>query len=91
MKGQKHNVRTRTIQFDTATLRRQLGLSQTAFWGKLGLGQSGGSRSEDEGHVSVPIMKLIRLQYIEGIDVDKSSNYAGIVESERWLKDRKEK
>lgn len=87
MANQKHNIRTRTIKFDAATLRHRLGLSQTAFWSKVGVGQSGGSRTESEGHVSIPVYKLIRLQYLEGIDVDKTSRTNGIVESEKWRKE----
>lgn len=72
--------RYRSILFDAAALRRNLGLSQGDFWGKIGMCQSGGARCESAGLVTQPVMKLIRLQYIEGVDVDLTGK-SGIVEA----------
>jgi transcriptional regulator with XRE-family HTH domain len=41
-----------------AVLRKKLDLSQTAFWGRLGITQSGGSRYEN-GHVVPRYLQLL--------------------------------
>lgn len=81
---ERKQQRYRSVKFNVVGLRAQLAMNQTDFWSKLGISQSGGSRTENSGYVSLPVMKLIRLQYLEGIDVDKTSREAGIVESEHW-------
>ena len=54
---------------DWATLRKQLGLTQTEFWGKLGVTQSAGSRYEAGRDIPKPTAELARLTYIEGLDL----------------------
>ena len=46
-------------------------LNQTEFWGRLGVGQSGGSRYES-GVTPVPLQTaaLAHAVYIEGLDFD---------------------
>lgn len=56
--------------FDTRALRLKLGLSQPAFWGKVGVTQPGGSRFEKEGRVSLPVRMLIEVVHIKGVDLD---------------------
>lgn len=48
-------------------LRRRLKLSQQAFWGALGITQSGGSRYEGGQVMSKPVRELLRIVHVEGI------------------------
>lgn len=58
-------------QIDLRELRRSKGLNQTDFWKGVGVTQSGGSRYEDDRRVPKPVQELVRLKYIEGVDLDK--------------------
>ena len=51
-------------------LREKTKMSQTAFWGKLGLSQSFGSWAEQGREMPRYIAKLVHLQYVLGVDVD---------------------
>ena len=44
--------------------RKKLGLNQAAFWGPLGVTQSGSSRYESGRDIPVPVQKLYWLIYI---------------------------
>jgi hypothetical protein len=50
-------------------LRRKLGLNQHQFWSPIGVTQSGGSRYENERNMPKPVRELVRLAYIEQIDL----------------------
>lgn len=51
-------------------LRRSLNLSQTAFWTRLGVAQSGGSRYEGGRPLPLPVAKLLDIIYIKRISPD---------------------
>lgn len=87
--SKKPNARYRSVQLDTASLRHQLGMNQTDFWAKLGVTQSGGARCENAKSITLPVFKLLRLQYLEGVDVDQTGQ-AGIVESEKFKREGEE-
>ena len=50
-------------------LRRKLGLNQHQFWSPIGVTQGGGSRYENERIMPKPVRELVRLAYIEQIDL----------------------
>lgn len=52
-------------------VRQRLGLSQQQFWGEIGVTQSGGSRYEGGRSIPKPVLELLRLVHIEGIDISK--------------------
>lgn len=51
------------------TIRNQLGLNQQEFWSRVGVTQSGGSRYESGRNMPKPVRELVRLVYIEQIDL----------------------
>ena len=63
-------METKQIQ-DIRQLRKKLGLNQNEFWGAIGVTQSGGSRYESGGNMPVQVNELLRLVYIEKIDLLK--------------------
>ncbi len=59
-----------TTRLDNPRLIRQrLGMSQTEFWGKIGVTQSGGSRYESGRPMPRPVRELLRLVHVEGLDL----------------------
>ncbi|OQS36829.1 transcriptional regulator [Chromobacterium haemolyticum] len=50
-------------------IRRTAGLNQQAFWSRIGVTQSGGSRYESGRNMPKPTRELLRLVYIEQIDL----------------------
>jgi transcriptional regulator with XRE-family HTH domain len=50
-------------------LRRKLGLNQHQFWSPIGVTQSGGSRYENGRNMPKPVRELVRLAYVEQIDL----------------------
>src|SRR5574343_1022465 len=50
-------------------LRIKLGLTQSEFWGPVGVSQSGGSRYESGRKLPVSISTLLHLVHIEQIDM----------------------
>lgn len=52
-------------------LRHSLGMSQTTFWARVGVTQSGGARYEAADKMPLIIASLVRLLYIEGIDISR--------------------
>ena len=43
--------------------RRKHGMNQSAFWGRIGVTQSGGSRYESERNIPVPVQLLLHIAY----------------------------
>ena len=56
---------------DLLALRRAGNLSQTAFWGYLGVTQSAGSRYESGRRLPYPVALLLDLVYVRAIDIAK--------------------
>ena len=56
---------------DVGTIRQKLGLNQQQFWARLGVTQSGGSRYENGRNMPRPVQELVRLVYVENIDIKK--------------------
>lgn len=56
---------------DVRDIRHKLGLNQQAFWARLGVTQSGGSRYESGRNMPRPVRELVRLVYVENIDIQK--------------------
>lgn len=52
-------------------IRKKLGLNQQEFWTKIGVTQSGGSRYESGRNMPKPVKELLRLVYIEEIDLSR--------------------
>ena len=55
-------------EIDALAIRRQLGINQLAFWGPLGVTQSGGSRYESGRRMPKQVEVLLRLRYEHGIE-----------------------
>lgn len=56
---------------DSQQLRRRHGLTQTKFWGTVGVTQSSGARYELGSCMPWPVQELLRLHYIECIDTSR--------------------
>ena len=52
-------------------LRQRLGLNQQQFWSAVGVTQSGGSRYESGRNMPRPVVELVRLVHVEGIDLSR--------------------
>ena len=50
-------------------IREKLGMNQTEFWSALGITQSGGSRYESGRSMPRPVRELLRLVYIEHVNL----------------------
>lgn len=58
------------MKLNIRLLRGLSGLDQTAFWKRVGVTQSGGSRYENgERRVPTPVQSLLRLVYVEKVDI----------------------
>ena len=57
--------------FDIREIRRKLGLNQSEFWSKLGITQSGGSRYESGRDMPWAVGQLLRLVYVERVDLNR--------------------
>jgi transcriptional regulator with XRE-family HTH domain len=57
--------------FNPAEIRRSLGMKQEDFWRRIGVTQSGGSRYEAGRRMPNPVRELLRLVYIERIDLSR--------------------
>ncbi len=53
-------------------LRQRLGLNQQQFWSAVGVTQSGGSRYESGRNMPKPVVELVRLVHVEGIDLSRA-------------------
>jgi transcriptional regulator with XRE-family HTH domain len=60
-----------TEKIDARAIRRKMGVNQQAFWSKLGVTQSGGSRYESGRNMPRPVQHLLRLVHVEQIDIAK--------------------
>lgn len=58
------------ICFDPRAMRRRLDLNQHEFWSAVGVTQSGGSRYEQDRRIPKPVMELLRLRYLLGIELE---------------------
>lgn len=58
------------MKFDVRLLREFSGLDQREFWGRVGVTQSGGSRYENGRRLPKPVEHLLRLIYIEKVDLE---------------------
>lgn len=58
-------------KLDPRSLRRQTGLNQLEFWAAVGVTQSGGSRYESGRNMPKPVRELLRLVYVEQIDLTR--------------------
>ncbi len=54
------------------SLRQRLGLNQQQFWSAVGVTQSGGSRYESGRNMPKPVLELVRLVHVEGIDLARA-------------------
>ncbi|AKH37354.1 MULTISPECIES: helix-turn-helix domain-containing protein [Nitrosomonas] len=53
-------------------LRLKFGLSQTEFWSAVGITQTGGSKYESGKSMPKPVRELVRLIYVEEVDLAKA-------------------
>jgi DNA-binding transcriptional regulator YiaG len=51
--------------------RRKNGMNQSAFWGRIGVTQSGGSRYESERNIPVPVQLLLHIAYAPADRADR--------------------
>lgn len=58
-------------QFNPREIRRRLGLNQQEFWARIGVTQSGGSRYETGRTMPKPVQELLRLVYVEKMDLSR--------------------
>jgi transcriptional regulator with XRE-family HTH domain len=52
-------------------IRTRLGLNQQKFWTRVGVTQTGGSRYECGRRMPKPVQELLRLVYIERLDLSR--------------------
>jgi transcriptional regulator with XRE-family HTH domain len=64
-------MKANTKTFDVREIRHKLGLNQQTFWSRLGVTQSGGSRYESGRNMPRPVQELVRLVYVENVDIQK--------------------
>jgi len=60
---------TNDFLFNPRDIRRSLKLKQEEFWSRIGVTQSGGSRYEAGRRMPNPVRELLRVVYIERIDL----------------------
>lgn len=56
-------------RIDFRKIRHDLGMNQQQFWSPLGITQSGGSRYESGRNIPKTVLELLRLLYVERIDI----------------------
>ena len=54
-------------------IRKKMGLNQQEFWGQIGVTQSGGSRYESGRAIPKAVRELLRLVYLERVDLAKAN------------------
>ncbi len=64
-------MRMLDMVFNPREIRQRLGLNQQAFWTRVGVTQSGGSRYESGRSMPKPVRELLRLVHIEQIDLTR--------------------
>ena len=55
-------------QIDLVGTRNALGLNQSAFWSRIGVTQSGGSRYETGRKMPKPVAMLFELVYVQDVE-----------------------
>jgi transcriptional regulator with XRE-family HTH domain len=58
-------------KLDLRSIRKMTGLNHTEFWEAIGVTQSGGTRYEQGRRLPKPTAELLRLKYIEKVDLSK--------------------
>jgi transcriptional regulator with XRE-family HTH domain len=58
-----------TRKYKPREIRLRLGLNQTEFWERLGITQSGGSRYEHGRKMPKTVQELLRLAYVEQVNI----------------------
>lgn len=58
--------------FTARQMRQDLGLSQEAFWGAIGVRRETGNNYERHGRLTEPVRRLLFLHYTAGIPVNGS-------------------
>lgn len=56
---------------DPFAIRKRMEMNQTEFWEKLGVNQPTGSRYEAGRQMPSQVEELLRLVYVEGVDLQK--------------------
>lgn len=51
-------------------IRKEMGLSQEAFWGAVGVKRETGNNYERRGRITEPVRRLLFMHYVAGIPVD---------------------
>lgn len=67
------NIGNNKIMLNVKSFRMQLKMTQTDFWLKLGVTQSGGSRYETGRAMPVQVAELLRIVYVEKIEISDIS------------------
>lgn len=59
------------FEFDSKSIRISLGMTQKEFWERIGVAQSCGSRYESGRRMPKPVIELLRIVHVEGIELAK--------------------
>lgn len=68
-------MKTSELPINLTQLRKQLYMNQKDFWGAIGVTQSAGSRYESGKSIPQPVSELLRLVYLEQLDLQKVNRY----------------
>ena len=58
---------------DPRDIRKKLQMNQSAFWSRIGVTQSGGSRYESGRALPKPVRELMRLVYVKGVRLEHAN------------------
>lgn len=61
--------RDEMTELNIGALRKSLRMNQKEFWAKVGVTQSGGSRYENGRDMPQPVQILLKLVYVQGVNV----------------------
>jgi hypothetical protein len=67
--GVKMSIVKLSESIDPRKIRHDLGMNQQQFWSPLGITQSGGSRYESGRNIPKAVLELLKLLYVERIDI----------------------
>lgn len=59
------------FEYDSKSIRISLGMTQKEFWERIGVAQSCGSRYESGRRMPKPVIELLRIVHVEGIELAK--------------------
>ena len=59
------------VHFAARSLRKILKMNQETFWGRIGVGQSGGSRYEAGRALPLPVYMLLQMAYLSPLGAVK--------------------